>query len=209
MADKNYTSVSSMLDAISDGDSFASEVKDRISQRKIIKTLQAMRIAKCISQDQIAGHLKCSQSRISKLEKGPDSSLRLDEIEAYARALDCDVNMVFSRRNETAVDRVKRHAFAIKEELECLAECAKGDEAIASAVGVFFGEAFFNIVKMIQDASLKLPVREEDGEPHIRITAVIDESDKSEQSDCFDEVGESQQPRRTRLSNAEPSPITF
>ena len=65
---------------------------------------------------------------------GDDSALSLGEVEAYAKVLNCDVNIAFSRRGATTVDRIKQHAFAIRRELEKLAECAHADESIACGV---------------------------------------------------------------------------
>lgn len=176
MADTTYTSVSKMLNAMSGDDTFNKNVSKRIAERTVTKTLHAMRIAKGISQEQIAKALKCSQSRISKIEAGDDASLRLEEVGAYATAFGCNVSILLCKSNETGVERIKRHAFAIKEELERLAEFAKNDDSIAKAVSLFFGEAFVNIVRMIQNASEKLPVRSVDGQPHITITETCGET---------------------------------
>ncbi|MDB5390726.1 MAG: transcriptional regulator, family [Planctomycetaceae bacterium] len=203
MADTSFTSVSKMLNAMSDDEAFNKNVSNRIAERTVTKTLQAMRIAKDISQERIASELKCSQSRISKIESSNDATLRLEEVGAYAMAFGCDLNIILCKRGETGVERIKRHAFAISEELERLAECAKDDDAIAKAVSSFFGEAFVNIVRMIQNASEKLPVRAIDGKPHITITESCDEASLAICEDSHTEV----QPRRPVKKSAPRKPL--
>jgi len=166
--ENRFGSVSQMIDAISGEDQLADSVKKRIAQRQIVKALFAMRSAKGIPQSSIAKALGCTQSRVSKIENGFDGDLTLSELEAYARTLEQDVCLVFFKRGSTAVDRVKMHAFQIKKELERMAEVAHKDETIAEAVAGFFGAAFFNLVKLVQAASRKLPKRSND-EPYIHI----------------------------------------
>ena len=88
MSEKTFDSVEKMVDALSGGDSFAEGVKKRIRANRVVTSLQAMRVAKGISQTRIAQELGSSQSRVSKIEKSEDSDLTLGEIEAYA-TLNC------------------------------------------------------------------------------------------------------------------------
>ena len=175
MSDMDFSSVTKMVESISGGDSFASELKKRISDRKIVKLLQAMRLRHDIQQSRIADELKCGQSRISKIESGDDASLSLGEVEAYAKVLNCEVEICFSKRGTTAVDRIKQHAFAIKREMDNLAECARSDESIAVGVAVFFGEAFFNLIRIVEKSIEKLPLRSDNSEPYVKLTSSCDD----------------------------------
>ena len=175
MSDMDFSSVTKMVESLSGGDSLASELKKRISERRIVKVLQAMRLAHDIQQSRIAEELKCGQSRISKIESGDDASLSLGEVEAYAKVLNCEVEIHFSKRGSTAVDRVKQHAFAIKREMDNLAECARSDESIAVGVAGFFGEAFFNLIRIVENSIEKLPLRPGNGEPYVKLTSSCDE----------------------------------
>lgn len=55
--------------------------------------------------------------------------------------------------------KVKQHAFAIKRITDELAEMAASDKTIAKGVGHFFGEAAFNLIRMLQDSAKKLPAK--------------------------------------------------
>lgn len=165
-----FDSVETMVDALWGGDEFAGNVKKRIAERRIVSVLQAMRVARNIPQSRIAEELECSQSRVSKIENCEDGELTLKELEAYARVFDCDLNLLFSPRKDTAVDRVKYHAFAIKRELEKMAQCAQDDHQIAKGVANFYREAFINFIKMVQDAATQLPIQPDNGVPYIHIS---------------------------------------
>ena len=160
---QTFDSVEKMVEGLWGQDAFAETVKQRIAQRRIVSTLQAMRVARNIPQSRIAEALQCTQSRVSKIENCDDAELTLKELEAYARVFDCDLNLLFSSRKMTAVDRVKYHAFAIKRELEQMADSAQGDHQIARGVADFYREAFINFIKMIQEAASQLPNQPENG----------------------------------------------
>lgn len=145
------------------------ELEAELSARQVVRALFAMRSARGVSQAEIASQLNCSQSRVSKIESGVDADLSVGELEAYARALDCDVVLTFQKRHSTAVDRVKQHAFGIKRELDEMAKLAGDDSTLRKGVASFFGEAFFNIVRMISQSAKGLPALSDD-RPHVRVS---------------------------------------
>lgn len=199
---QTYDSVEKMVDALWGQDEFAETVKKRIAQRRIVSTLQAMRVARNIPQSRIAEELQCSQSRVSKIENCDDVELTLKELEAYARVFDCDLNLLFSPRKATAVDRVKYHAYVIKRELETMAECAQADHQIAKGVANFYREAFINFIKMIQEAATQLPNQPENGEPYIHISTTEESSTPAPQEVVAPERAKRKARRKDRLALA-------
>ncbi|MCY2987527.1 MAG: helix-turn-helix domain-containing protein [Planctomycetota bacterium] len=169
MAEKKYSSVSDMLAHNAPSDKFRKEFEAQIATRRVVKQLIALRAAKGLSQKDIADQMKCSQSRVSKLENGTDDDMRLGDLRAYANALGYSTGFLFSDRKMTTVEEVKHHAFCIKQLMDRLAHLAGRDEGIAQAVSAFFGEAFFNLVKIIQDSASKLPLPPDSDSPYIRI----------------------------------------
>lgn len=103
MSNETFDSVEQMVTALFGRNAFAESVKQRITQRRIVSTLQAMRVARNIPQSRIADELQCSQSRISRIEQGGDGELKISELEAYARVFENDLNLVVTRRKTTAV----------------------------------------------------------------------------------------------------------
>ncbi len=166
--------------AFQDDTGFVEELEEELSSRQVVRALFAMRSARNVSQAEIAAQLKCTQSKVSKIENGVDADLSVGELEAYARALDCDVVLSFQKRHSTAVDRVKQHAFAIKQELDALARMAGNDSTLQKGVASFFGEAFFNIVRMISDSARSLPELNAD-RPHVRVSMEPSESQMNDE----------------------------
>lgn len=166
--------------AFKDDPDLVDELEEDLSSRQVVRALFAMRSARNVSQAEIASQLKCSQSKVSKIENGVDADLSVGELEAYARALNCDVVLTFQKRHSTSADRVKQHAFAIKRELDDLACIAGDDSTLRKGVASFFGEAFFKIVRMISESAKSLPATSDDS-PHVRVSMEPSESQMNEE----------------------------
>jgi transcriptional regulator with XRE-family HTH domain len=165
--------------AFEDEPALVEELEAELAARQVVRALFAMRSARGVSQAEIASHLNCSQSRISKIENGVDADLSVGEIEAYAKALDCDTVLTFQKRHSTAVDRVKQHAFAIRRELDDMAKLAGDDSTLRQGVASFFGEAFFNIVRMISESAKSRPTLSDDS-PRVRVSMEPNETEMDE-----------------------------
>jgi transcriptional regulator with XRE-family HTH domain len=162
--------------AFEDEPALVEELEAELSARQVVRGLFAMRSARGVSQAEIASQLNCSQSRVSKIENGVDADLSVGELEAYARALDCDVVLTFQKRHSTAVDRVKQHAFAIRRELDFMAKLAGDDSTLSKGVASFFGEAFLNIVQMISESAKSLPTLSDDS-PRVQVSMESNETE--------------------------------
>ena len=138
---------------MSDDQSFADEFENHMKGQQVIQALLMLRAAKGLNQKDIADRIKCTQSRISKLESSCDGDLRLDDLCGYASALDLSVAIVLLKTEGTIVDRVKFHAAYIKRLMDRLAELSKDDESTSRGFRTFCGEAAFNLLKIIQDAA--------------------------------------------------------
>jgi len=165
--DKTYSSVAEMVRDIADDASFADELENHLESRKIARDLAVLRASQGLTQTDIARKLGCSQGRISKMENSADVDLKLGELAMYASALGLRISVTAERMDRGAVDRVKHHAFRMKEELDHLAELAGNDHGMASGVSAFFGEAFFNLVTILRASARKLPRKPDDGKPYI------------------------------------------
>lgn len=63
----------------------AEAVRQLSAKTKVIDQLILARVAAGLTQSQMAVKLRCSQSRISKIEDSQDADLSLGEIQDYAR----------------------------------------------------------------------------------------------------------------------------
>jgi transcriptional regulator with XRE-family HTH domain len=148
-----------MVRQVADDPEFVQDFEDLLARRAIITDLMALRAAAGLSQQAIAVQLKCTQSRVSKLEAGNDAELRLGDLARYADALGYETRIVLFKKGKTPVDEVKYHAFSIKRLLEDLAALVGEDETMAKGALGFFREAAFNLAKFIRGAADKLPQR--------------------------------------------------
>ena len=65
----------------------AEAVKGLSAKTRLVDRLIIARVKSGLTQTQLAARLKCSQSRISKLEDSVDAELTLGEVQAYAKGV--------------------------------------------------------------------------------------------------------------------------
>ena len=171
-----FTSVAQMVRETTDGDDFADAFDERLRSRRIVKELMVVRASRGLSQGDVASTMGCTQSRISKLESSKDADLRLGDLARYASAVGFRVGVVLEPTETTAVERVKRLASRIKDELDRLARLARDDRKIALGVTSFFNEAFFDLVDVIEESAGKVRCDPEDGEPQVSLEILGGES---------------------------------
>jgi transcriptional regulator with XRE-family HTH domain len=152
-----YYSVSEMLADSPIDEELRNDTIRRIAEREIIKKLIGCRVASDMSQQEIATHMGCTQSRISKLENGVDADLRLGDVNDYLSALGMNLRLVISDDQHTAAEEIKLHALQIRRRLLEMADLAHADSAMAKGVAALFGEAFFNLLDILQSSADQLP----------------------------------------------------
>lgn len=156
---KKYDSVAEMLNDVSEDQKFAEDVTRRLEQREVIKQLIALRCKENKSQGDIAKHMSCSQSKISKLESGTDEELSIGDLAMYLDALGKSTRIVVLDKNCTAADEVKYHTHSIQRILGEVTELAQGSD-IKGVVGLI-RELALTIGRTIRNtaAQLCLPSR--------------------------------------------------
>ncbi len=171
----------SLVDAvrgISSSGSVARNLAENLESKALVHKLFGLRCSKGVTQTELAKRLECSQSRISKIENGEDDDIRLGDLRVYLTALGAELNITVFAKKPTAVEKIKHHVFAVKKSLDDLAALANGDQSLAKSIGGFFGECFFNMVRVLQHSSSKLPVSPESGAPFFDVTVeMLDEDD--------------------------------
>lgn len=152
-----FSSVETMVRATSGDRESAESFERNNNKRRRIHFLIALRGAMGLSQTELAKRLGCTQSRISKLEGSDDDDISLGDFRKYSAALGFSMQTSFMPKGARTVDRVKFHAFQIKNLVDKLAGLVECDPAIASGVSSFFSEAAFNFLLILQQAADKLP----------------------------------------------------
>ena len=97
---KRYKSVAEMVRDISADEELAKKLEKLIESKRVVKTLISLRIREGKTQKQVAEHMGCSQSRISKLESGEDKHIRLGDILKYLEAIDMTLEFSFKKESK-------------------------------------------------------------------------------------------------------------
>ena len=132
-------------------------IEKKFEDNKLVKCLIKMRAKSGLSQAELAARMKCSQSRVSKIEHCDDTDLSFGDILAYTRCTGHSLVMSMTSGNICASNMIKYHVAQIREQLNKIIEIAKDDEEIMSGVDSFSMELLYNICKVIDDATAKIP----------------------------------------------------
>lgn len=155
---KGTTSIEQqLLGMFADNPDLQNNIKQKFGDTKLVKCLIKMRAKSGLSQAELATRMNCSQSRVSKIEHCDDTDLSFGDILAYTRCTGHSLVMSMTSGNVCASNMIKYHVAQIREQLNKIIELAKDDEEIMSGVDSFSMELLYNICKVIDDATAKIP----------------------------------------------------
>ncbi|MCK4401959.1 helix-turn-helix transcriptional regulator [bacterium] len=146
---KRVNSVLQSVKEISTTKSFKKKFAEEVQNKSVAKFLFSLRCGHKLTQKQLAGKIRCSQGRISKIESSCNRELTIKDLMDYGNALNLQLEVGYQNKNARIVDLIKCHAFKIKEYLEKLVGLVKGDEIMAAHVLKFHLEAYDNITNFI------------------------------------------------------------
>lgn len=145
--------------ALAGDESIKERIQEGVGKSRLVDGLVRMRLQKGVSQKKLAERMKCTPSKISRLESGTDDNLKFGEARDYVSSLNIGMSVLFENQDVPAAELIKQHVFAIHEKLEVLVKIAEevdGDEEIVSKIQIFYGEVLFNFLKRFQDSHSKL-----------------------------------------------------
>lgn len=180
-------SIAKMAAALADDPSVEQAVKTEIRESLVVSRLVSIRVAKGLTQEQVAETMGCDPSKISRLEAGNDRNLKWQDIIGYAGALNMNMCLLFEDPSMPAAVRIKEYVFRIAEDLESLSALAKevgnGDD-IAQKIHQFYGEVLFNFLLRYKEgydklnAAIKVPIKPTTGasaDPQMQQQAATDQ----------------------------------
>jgi predicted XRE-type DNA-binding protein len=88
-----YRSVAEMVEGLADDQAFVADFARQLDGRQVIKLLTVLRTKAGLSQQELAEKLKCTQSKVSKLERSNDADIRFGDLLDYARALGSEIRL--------------------------------------------------------------------------------------------------------------------
>lgn len=163
---KRFASVRDLVKATAPNDTQVREFDRRIKGSIIVNALIRTRAAAGMTQADVAEKMACTQSAVSKLEHAADAELTLQDIASYLHATGGRLNLGIGKQ-PNRVERIKELAICLKGELECLADLSSNsdDPSIRQSINGFFGEAWFNLFKILCDTTSRLPKEPEESSP--------------------------------------------
>jgi transcriptional regulator with XRE-family HTH domain len=157
---RRYKSMSDLIKKEGLGEEVQQAYEEIKKATMITGRLAFMRQTAGITQEEMAEHLGVTQSAISKLEAGRDEDLTIREIREYSKKTGQRIALAFGKRMKH-VEAVKYHALAIRRRLSALAELAQRYEELEPEIQGFFGEAFFNILTILEKCQQEMPGNED------------------------------------------------
>jgi len=149
-------------------------VEQEVAGSQIVNSLIEQRMGKKLSQKELAMRIGCDPSKISRMEAGNDAQLKIGDITHYLSAIGVQMSMILEDTELPAAERIKRHVFAIHEQLEHLVEIAKqvdGDDSIIKKIREFYGEVLLNFMLRFSDSHQKLSIVSECITSHAALNA--------------------------------------
>lgn len=158
---KKIKTVEELINRTIENKKFTKKAIDGIKNRTISRLLFALRCKNEISQTEMAKKLRCSQSKISKIESSVNEDMSVSDLKDYAKVLNLKLGIAFMNPKVKLVDRVKFHFFEMKKYLDELAELGKENDELTRGLQKFYEEAFFNITELVFKSYSKLNIPEE------------------------------------------------
>jgi transcriptional regulator with XRE-family HTH domain len=164
-----FASVDEMMTALCQSPDELRDYRQMAQDRVALDTLVATRIKRGLSQKDIAQRMECTQSRISKLEHGLDSTTSVGDLRAYAQAIGLDVALLFVRKQTKLADLVKVHTLMIRRAFDRMQALAATDESMKKGVQQLAINVFFENLKTTLNS---LEIQLENGDEKLQLPAV-------------------------------------
>lgn len=177
---KRYASAAQLL-ADSDLSEEVREAYESIKQEhQVAEQLRQMRRRAGITVSEMAKFLRTTEEKVVEVETSSNRELTLGILQEYARHARTRIAVrVGPPLNH--VESIKSSAFEIKRNLKALAALAKREEELNESIQSFFGEAFFNILKILGECQRDLPSEKE---PRIQLLSQSSVKDEQEEFDA-------------------------
>jgi transcriptional regulator with XRE-family HTH domain len=146
---KRYRTVSEMLEDTGTSQEVLDSVTE-VESQELVPILTGMRVAKGLTQKQLAELMGCTQGRISKLEQSRDLDLRISDVVNYVSAVKDAV--WFTIGPKTLAEHIKLHVSALRQSLEELVALSGDDPSINQAINRFLDEILVETGQRLESA---------------------------------------------------------
>lgn len=170
---KQYGSVLEMLRDTQAAPALTKGVENAIEERKLARTLFALRCRANVNQQTMAERMGCSQSKVSKIENSRDCDLSFGDIMDYSQALNLSVGISLYPNDMKVVDKVKECVFNARRHLDELVRLAGDDEKLKAGAENFHFEALINFARIVADSAKRVR-KTKAKEQNLRVSTAMD-----------------------------------
>jgi len=156
MANK-YKNFGEMISALGE-DELTRELKREIEKKALAKFLFFLRCKANLTQEELAKRMKCTQSRISKIEDSYDEDLAIKDIIDYGKALGFILEIGLRPKDVRIVDQLHYHINGIKLCLNQLTKLSDGDESIEKGILDVCKQTLFKMIETVTENMSKLKI---------------------------------------------------
>jgi transcriptional regulator with XRE-family HTH domain len=138
----------------------AADVKAHAAATRLARKLAEWRMAKGLTQRQLAAAMGTSASKVSRIESARDADLNWGDAAGYAEALGLRISVLLDDPNLPAAERIKHHVLTthgLLEDLVVLAEKVGAGDEIAGKIRMFYGDVLINFLLGFADNYSRLP----------------------------------------------------
>lgn len=132
-------------------------VQDKMHRTRLVRCLIGMRAQAGLSQAEVAKRMKCSQSRVSKIEHGFDEDLSIGDLQAYTSAVGYWFEISMTNANRNATGLIKYHIIQANELLKKIVQLADEDKKMQEGADHFSMEMLVNFCRMLDETTQKIP----------------------------------------------------
>jgi len=160
MSTSKFKSVADAAADLAGDQEVVERVKKEIRKNTLVSLLLETRIAKGITQEQVAQAMGCDPSTVSRIESDNDRQLKWDHIIGYVSALKLQLSIIIDDGALPAAEKIKQCVFKIDQDLKKLAELAHevgGQDHIAQEINRFYVQVLWNFVTKFAENYNALP----------------------------------------------------
>jgi transcriptional regulator with XRE-family HTH domain len=144
-----FKSVADMMKDLGEAPAQGKEFANKVKASQISAILFVMRNKAKMTQGDLATKTGWSQSKVSKMEHLEDKEYILKDIADYCNALGYNLEIGFSPKSTTWLDKVKHHFFQMQRYLNMISESAKDDATIQKGVNGVMLDASNNLLNLV------------------------------------------------------------
>lgn len=154
--EKKYNSIKDVIKNFESDNDFKKKSIKYIEEHSLSKFLSLLRCKANLTQKQLSKKIKCSQSRISKIESLSDNLISVKDLTDYGNALNKCLVIGFESKDVTIVAIIKHHVLRMQTLLNRLVKLADGDAEIDKGISQFFVDTLTNLFNMFEQSARKL-----------------------------------------------------